>query len=159
MAESSRVQNTPPWTEPIGLYRCSPTSRPNATRPRSTLRTLMPSSAAIGGPGMRPSAMPSRYSRPLRSRASAAPTSGSCQVTVRCLTSPASSQLSSVMELSLTPTHGTVRLRLFCNTLLCWSEPVMSHCDYHSEGDEVPHDCHRRQERRGVHGQPAQAVH
>src|SRR5947209_6445869 len=85
MAESSRVQNTPPCTEPIGLYRCSPTSRPNATRPGSTLCTLMPSRAAIGAPGMRPSAIAVRYSRPLRSRASAAPISGSCQVTTRRL--------------------------------------------------------------------------
>src|SRR6266702_1669095 len=31
MAESSRVQNPPPCTDPMGLYRCSPTSRPKVT--------------------------------------------------------------------------------------------------------------------------------
>ena len=37
--------------------------------------------------------------------------------------------------------------------------PLLSHCDYQCEGDEVLHDCHRRQGRRGVHGRPAEAVH
>jgi len=60
MAESSRVQKTPPCTDPIGLYRCSPTSRPKVTWPGSTRTMLIPSRAAIGAGGMRPSAMPSR---------------------------------------------------------------------------------------------------
>jgi hypothetical protein len=36
IAESSRAQKTPPWTDPIGLYRCSPTSSEKVTRPGST---------------------------------------------------------------------------------------------------------------------------
>ena len=32
IAESSRVQKTPPCTDPMGLYKCSPTSRPKVTR-------------------------------------------------------------------------------------------------------------------------------
>ena len=53
MAESSRAQNTPPWTDPIGLYRCSPTSSENVTRPGWTSTMPIPSKAAIGGGGMR----------------------------------------------------------------------------------------------------------
>src|ERR1700761_1395501 len=101
MAESSSVQKTPPCTDPIGLYRCSPTSRPKMTWPFSTPTMLIPRSEAIGAAGARPSAIARKYSSPLRSRASAAPTRGSVQVTVRCRTDPASSRLSSPMEPSL----------------------------------------------------------
>src|SRR5436190_2169610 len=72
------------------------------TWPFSTLTMLIPRSEAIGAAGARPSASARRYSSPLRSRASAAPTRGSVQVTVRCRSVPASSRLSSPMEPSLT---------------------------------------------------------
>lgn len=73
---------TPPWTMPIGLYIDSSGSRTATTSPWPMLSQRSPKCAAIGGPGMRPSAMAVRYSKPVIVRPSRAVGSGSCQVMV-----------------------------------------------------------------------------